>query len=170
MYIIYIYINLFTTDKRQIAKVSQKNNGITHTKSWKQYAFLIIVTMALWLLMHLGTWCKPSFYISTLYMRTCWQSYIGKEEVIYIYTYIYIYIYIIYVLYIYIYIYNTNQVWVKRRDMYATQSFMLLHSSVIIHIYIFWILSKNKQKENIKYKHKIQLQTSIHTIISFHIA
>ena len=27
LYIYIIYINLFTTDKRQIAKVSQKNNG-----------------------------------------------------------------------------------------------------------------------------------------------
>ena len=79
---------------------------------------------------------------------------------------VYIYIYIL----VYIYYIYTNQVWVKRRDMYATQSFMLLYSSAIIHIHIFWILSKNKQKENIKYKHKIQLQTSIHTIISFHIA
>ena len=45
--------------------------------------------------------------------------------------------------------------WVRRRDMYATQSFMVLHSSGIIHTHIFGILSKCKQKQNITYKYKI---------------
>ena len=53
--------------------------------------------------------------------------------------------------------------------MYATQSFILLHSSGIIRIYILRILPKYKEKENIKYKYKIQLQKSIHTVISFNI-
>ena len=54
-----------------------------------------------------------------------------------------------------IWYYNTYQGWVKRRNMYATQSFTLLHASGIIRIHIFWVLSKYKQKENIKYKYKI---------------
>ena len=51
------------------------------------------------------------------------------------------YIKYIYIIYIYmcvcVYIFNTNQVCVKRRDMYATQTFMLLHTSGIVHIHIF---------------------------------
>ena len=70
----------------------------------------------------------------------------------------------------YMYLYNTNQVWVKRRDMYANQEFhavaFIVAVAGIIHTHIFWILSKYKQKENIKYKH-IQLQTLIHAVISF---
>ena len=54
--------------------------------------------------------------------------------------------------------------------MYAAQSFMLLHSLGISHIQIFYILSKYKQKENIKDKYKIQLHISIHAPISFYIA
>ena len=59
-----------------------------------------------------------------------------------LYSFLYIsctFLSIINICYIYIQEYNTNQGWVKRCDMYAAQSFMLLHSSGIIHMHIFWI-------------------------------
>ena len=43
----------------QSAQISQKQDGRNmYVQSWKQCALPVITTMALWQLMHLGTWCR----------------------------------------------------------------------------------------------------------------
>ena len=72
--------------------------------SWKQCALPVITTMALWKLMHLGTWCTVHTFILLLWglSTLCVMDHLWPHIYIYICMYI-IYIYNIYIYVIYIY-------------------------------------------------------------------
>ena len=72
---------------RRVLKSHRSKMSVIYMQSWKQCALSVITTMALWQLIHLGTYTSISIY---LYIIS-----------IYLYMYIYLYLY----LYIYIYIY-----------------------------------------------------------------
>ena len=54
----YVYVYIVISDPRHIVLKSHKSKMSTvYMQSWKQFALLVITTIALWQFMHLGTWC-----------------------------------------------------------------------------------------------------------------
>ena len=50
----------FTTHR--VLKSRRSKLGVIYMQSWKQCALPVITTMALWQLMHLGTWCTVTYF------------------------------------------------------------------------------------------------------------
>ena len=71
--------------------------GAIYMKSWKQCAIPVITTMALWQLMHLGTWWFCSNSCTQVHKLP--QSHCGnnREGTLFSWLHIYIYIYNIYI-------------------------------------------------------------------------
>ena len=73
-YILYIYHIIYKwsqvihgTQRAQISQKQDENNIIIYMLSWKQCALPFITTMALWQLMHLGTWCIFLLFFSSIF-------------------------------------------------------------------------------------------------------
>ena len=106
IYISCIYIYIYKSGHKwstthRVLKSHRSKMSIIYILSWKQCALPVSTTMALWQLMHLGTWCT---------VPHCWYQWsrVLKHSLsLYIALYIYmcVYIYNIYIIYIYIYIY-----------------------------------------------------------------
>ena len=65
----YIYISGHKRSTiSRVLKSHRSNMGAVHMQSWKQCALPLITTMALWQLMHLGTWYTVYIYIHKLYV------------------------------------------------------------------------------------------------------
>ena len=71
IYIQYIYIQYISghkwSTKHKVLKSFRSKMGIIYMQSWKQWALLVIITMALWQLMHLDTQCTvhPYAWVAT---------------------------------------------------------------------------------------------------------
>ena len=91
IYIYYIYISghKWSTTHR-VLKSHRNKISVIYMQSWKQCSLPVITTMALWQLIHLGTWCTW-VHVHELPRSHCSDN---REGILFSWLHIYIYIYI----------------------------------------------------------------------------
>ena len=100
-----LYLNIewsYVIQDRQRAQVSQKQHEHI-ILSWKHCALPVITTIALWRLMHLGTWCMSCAQVHELSQSHGGDNREPGGHIIYYIYFLYTYIIYMYILYIYIY-------------------------------------------------------------------
>ena len=80
----------------QSAQSHRSKMGIIYLQSWKQCALLVITTMALWQLMHLGTWCTSCAQVHELPQSHCGDN---REGTLLSWSHIYIIKYFCFVIF-----------------------------------------------------------------------
>ena len=92
IYIQYIYIQYISghkwSTKHKVLKSLKSKMGIIYRQSWKQWALLVIITMALWQLMHLDTQCTVCPYAWVATKPLGWK--LGGHIIVFVIADIYI--------------------------------------------------------------------------------
>ena len=70
-YIIYIISGHKWYTTHRVLTSHRSKMGVIYMQSWKQCALPVITTMALWELMHLGTWCTVAH---------CWYQWVATKS------------------------------------------------------------------------------------------